>query len=195
MSSASGGVYPQLSKTNSHAISNPIAIQLSQPLHNLNDMVLFSTASSPTTDAKTEPSVTLMEVSPFFWTATRSSQIKVVVSPLTTTAFTLKDAFSVRRVSVPSPSFSVARVLVVKTACPDLEVRVPLDTLTSLETSLARRVTPKTAAKQATVRTEPTTAATFMLLTEPSTLDNCPLRLDMVDLLSASMMIVVVVVV
>ena len=57
----------------------------------------------------------------------------------------------------------------------------------SLETSLARMVTPKTAAKQATVKTDPTTTAAFMLLTEPSTLESCPLREDMVDLLSASM--------
>ena len=77
--------------------------------------------------------------------------------------------------------------LAVTTVFPALLWTTPLETLTSLETSLARMVTPKTAARQATVRTDPTTTAAFMLLTEPSTLDSCPLRLDMVDLLSASM--------
>merc|ERR1712078_663975 len=86
-----------------------------------------------------------------------------------------------------SVTLVVCLMLVDKTAWPFLVVRVPLETLTYLETSLARMVTPKTAAKQATVKTEPTTTAAFMLLTEPSTLDNCPLRLDMVDLLSDSM--------
>merc|ERR1712078_523918 len=96
---------------------------------------------------------------------------------------TLKKTLFCPTVGVAS---SVAVRVAVKTLLPDLEVRAPLETLTSLETSLARTVTPKTAARQATVRTDPTTTATFMLLTEPSTLDNCPLRLDMVDLLSAS---------
>merc|ERR1712070_774390 len=73
---------------------------------------------------------------------------------------------------------------------PCLLTREPLDTLVSLETSLARMVTPKTAARQATVRTDPTTTAAFMLLTEPSTLESCPLREDTVDLLSASMIVV-----
>ena len=78
----------------------------------------------------------------------------------------------------------------VKTEAPDLETKVLLETLTSLETSLARTVTPKTAARQATVRTDPTTTVAFMVLTDPSTLDNCPLRLDIVLLLSESIMIV-----
>merc|ERR1711952_242071 len=74
---------------------------------------------------------------------------------------------------------------------PFLLTRAPLDTLVSLDTSLARMVTPKTAARQATVRTDPTTTAIFMVLTEPSTLASWPLRLDIVDLLSASIAMIV----
>ena len=42
----------------------------------------------------------------------------------------------------------------------------------------------------ANAKSDPTTTAPFMVLTDPSTLDNCPLRLDIVLLLSESILIV-----
>mmetsp|Transcript_7716 Transcript_7716/g.26557 ORF Transcript_7716/g.26557 Transcript_7716/m.26557 type:complete len:235 (+) Transcript_7716:44-748(+) len=159
---------------------------------------LDSTAS-PTAEARIDSGVTSTMTSPESAVTMASSQMMVVVVPSTTRALMERMAVFPFRVvetelhTTPETQAATsveAVVLVVMTAAPDLEVRVLLDTLTSLETSLARMVTPKTAAKQATVKTDPTTTAAFMLLTEPSTLESCPLREDMVDLLSASMIVV-----
>ena len=151
----------------------------------------FLDSTDPVTEAKRDSGLTLMEEA---FSMTQSSAMKMVLALLETMALTLAVILapfnSKVKDSVAKLALEVSPVEVVATPAPFLETKVPLETLTSLEISLAAMVTPKTAARQATVRTDPTTTAAFMVLTDPSTLDNCPLRLDIVLLLSESIMIV-----